>query len=48
MVEDDKLVRDALLDTLTDEGYEVQYAPDGPEALVIIRKEDFFEKGKDK
>lgn len=41
IVEDDKLVRGALEDTLIKEGYQVQAVSDGAESLFLIQKESF-------
>jgi len=41
LVEDDRLVREALVDTLTNDGYQVQAVSDGPDSLTLIQKELF-------
>ena len=41
IVEDDKLVREALVDTLINAGYQVQSVSDGAESLPLIQRESF-------
>jgi CheY-like chemotaxis protein len=39
VVEDDELVRDLVIEVMTDLGYRVFHAPDGSEALNIIKRD---------
>jgi len=41
VVEDDAEMRALLADVLSDEGYAVEEAPDGAEALILLRTESF-------
>ncbi|MEK7449517.1 MAG: sigma 54-interacting transcriptional regulator [Planctomycetota bacterium] len=41
VVEDDKLVREALVDTLISSGYQVKSVSDGAESLLLIQQESF-------
>ena len=41
VLDDDPIVRRALTDLLTDEGYQVQTAADGAEGLEKARRQEF-------